>query len=191
MTNMKRWCFGSCCHHGKVRRLFTGICSGLHPETTGGFKPVSHPDFLPFLEEFEEFAVHNRSIQFTLGRRNMLARWRRHLRPLIYFNWNWMRDIILNKIWPERRYFWVCFGGLKLWWLRELNALQLQKTHANIKSTSKLRKHLYQFDNTCAANAHNTNKETHCKCSQHTHTQKERNAQVAQTTTKLPQQNEN
>ncbi len=39
-------------------------------------------------------------------------------------------------------------------WLRELNALQLQKTHANRKSTSKSRKHL-QFDSRCS------------KCSQH------------------------
>ncbi len=40
-------------------------------------------------------------------------------------------------------------------WPRELNALQLQKTHANRKSTSKSRKHLHQFDSKC------------CKCSQH------------------------
>uniref|UniRef100_A0A9J8CQ78 Fucolectin tachylectin-4 pentraxin-1 domain-containing protein n=1 Tax=Cyprinus carpio carpio TaxID=630221 RepID=A0A9J8CQ78_CYPCA len=38
----------------------------------------------------------------------------------------------------------------------ELNALQLQKTQANRKNTS--RKHLHQFDNTCPANAHNTTK---------------------------------
>ncbi len=31
-------------------------------------------------------------------------------------------------------------------WPRELNALQLQKTHANRKSTSKSRKHFHQFD---------------------------------------------
>ncbi len=41
-------------------------------------------------------------------------------------------------------------------WLRELNALQLQKTHANKKSTSKLRKHLHRFDSTHAANPHST-----------------------------------
>ncbi len=58
--------------------------------------------------------------------------------------------------------------------LRELKALQLQKTHENRKSTSKLRKHLHHFDGTYAANAHNT----------------KRNAQVSQTTLKLPQQNE-
>ncbi len=40
-------------------------------------------------------------------------------------------------------------------WPRELNALQLQKTHANRKSTSKSWKHLHQFDSRC------------CKCSQH------------------------
>ncbi len=34
-------------------------------------------------------------------------------------------------------------------WPRELNALQLQKTHANRKSTSKSRKHLHQFDSRC------------------------------------------
>ncbi len=38
-------------------------------------------------------------------------------------------------------------------WPRELNALQLQKTHVNRKSTSKSRKHLHQFDSRC------------CKCS--------------------------
>ncbi len=37
---------------------------------------------------------------------------------------------------------------------RALNALQLQKTHANRKSTSKSRKHLHQFDSRW------------CKCSQ-------------------------
>ncbi len=42
-----------------------------------------------------------------------------------------------------------------VWWPRELNMLQLQKTHANRKSTSKSRKHLHQFDSRC------------CKCSQH------------------------
>ncbi len=41
-----------------------------------------------------------------------------------------------------------CYGG------RE-SSLQLQKTHANRKSTSKSRKHLHQFDSRC------------CKCSQH------------------------
>ncbi len=40
-------------------------------------------------------------------------------------------------------------------WPRELNALQLQKTHAYRKSTSKSRKHLHQFDSRW------------CKCSQH------------------------
>ncbi len=60
---------------------------------------------------------------------------------------------------------WLC-----LRWPRELNALQLQKTYANRKSTSKSRKHLHQFDSRCckcsqrkqikkrAANAHNTTK---------------------------------
>ncbi len=55
-------------------------------------------------------------------------------------------------------------------WPRELNALQLQKTHANRKSTSKSRKHFHHFDSRCckcsqrkqikkhAANAHNTTK---------------------------------
>ncbi len=40
-------------------------------------------------------------------------------------------------------------------WMRELNALHLQKTHANRKSTRKSRKHLHQFDSRW------------CKCSQH------------------------
>ncbi len=55
-------------------------------------------------------------------------------------------------------------------WSRELNALQLQKTDANRKSTSKSRKHFHHFDSRwwkCsqhkqikkhAANAHNTTK---------------------------------
>ncbi len=47
----------------------------------------------------------------------------------------------------------------KVRWPRELNALQLQKTHTNRKSTSKSRKHLMLITK--------TNKETHCKCSQH------------------------
>lgn len=37
--------------------------------------------------------------------------------------------------------------GRHLRWPRELNALKLQKTRANRKSTSKSRKHLHQFDN--------------------------------------------
>ncbi len=40
-------------------------------------------------------------------------------------------------------------------WLRELNALQLQKTHSNRKITNKSRKHFHQFDSRW------------CKCSQH------------------------
>ncbi len=59
--------------------------------------------------------------------------------------------------------FGVKFGGIAyspasatfVRWLRELNALQLQKTHANRKSTSKSGKHLHQFDSRW------------CKCSQH------------------------
>ncbi len=43
---------------------------------------------------------------------------------------------------------------LNLRWPRELNALQLQKTHANRKSTSKSRKHFHNFDSRL------------CKCSQ-------------------------
>ncbi len=39
-----------------------------------------------------------------------------------------------------------------------------EKTHANRKTTCKLRKHLHQFDNACAVNTHNTkNKEACCK----------------------------
>ncbi len=60
------------------------------------------------------------------------------------------------------------FGFVR--WPRELNAQQLQKTHANRKSTSKSRKYFHQFDSRwckCsqyrqikkhAANAHNTTK---------------------------------
>ncbi len=36
---------------------------------------------------------------------------------------------------------------LPLRWPRELNTQQLRRTHANRQNTSKLRKHLYQFDN--------------------------------------------
>ncbi len=43
----------------------------------------------------------------------------------------------------------------RLRWPRELNALQLQKTRANRKSTSKSRKYFQQFDSRW------------CKCSQH------------------------
>ncbi len=58
------------------------------------------------------------------------------------------------------------------WWPRELNVLQLQKTNANRKSTSKSRKHHHQFDNTLNMTQHNmlttqTNKERQCKSSQH------------------------
>ncbi len=42
-------------------------------------------------------------------------------------------------------------------WPRDLNTLQLQKTNANRKSTSKSRTYLHQFDSRC------------CKCSQQTH----------------------
>ncbi len=51
-----------------------------------------------------------------------------------------------------------CPVRAKVKWPRELNVLQLKKTNANRKSTSKLREHLHQFDNTCAANTHNTTK---------------------------------
>ncbi len=47
-----------------------------------------------------------------------------------------------------------CFLSI-LRWPRELNALQLQKTHANRKSTSKSRKPFHHFDSRW------------CKCSQH------------------------
>ncbi len=67
-------------------------------------------------------------------------------------------------------------------WLRELNGLQLKKMDANRKSTSKLRKHLHQFDNKCAVNTQNTEKlckltiqpntEMHCKYLQHNQIQK-------------------
>ncbi len=52
-------------------------------------------------------------------------------------------------------------------WPRELNALQLQKTHAYRKSTSKSRKHLHQFDSRwCKCSQHKQIKK-HCKCSQY------------------------
>ncbi len=43
-------------------------------------------------------------------------------------------------------YIFSAFKRTKLWWPRELNMLQLQKTHTNRKSTSKSRKHLHQFE---------------------------------------------
>ncbi len=97
---------------------------------------------------------------------------------------------------------------------RELNALQLQKTHANRKSTSKLRKYL-QFDSTCAANTHNTTKyrnalqntnkckynnvvqiftirpNTETRCNTHNTTKNKNALQVAQTTMGGPQQCQN
>ncbi len=52
--------------------------------------------------------------------------------------------------------WWWCISQcVFLWWLRELNTLQLI-THANRKNASKLRTRLHQFDSTCAANTHNT-----------------------------------
>ncbi len=61
--------------------------------------------------------------------------------------------------------------------------LQLQKTHANRKSTSKLRKQLHQFDSTCAANTLNTTKYiTSCK---NPTKQAHRNVQVAKKHNKI------
>ncbi len=56
---------------------------------------------------------------------------------------------------PTRHQLAQNFKVLALRWPRELNALQLQKTHANRKSTSKSRKHFHHFDSRW------------CKCSQH------------------------
>ncbi len=54
-------------------------------------------------------------------------------------------------------------------WPRELKALQLQKTHANRKSTSKSRNHFSSFwQQMVQMFTTQTNKETHGKCSQHT-----------------------
>ncbi len=52
-------------------------------------------------------------------------------------------------------------------WPREINALQLQKTHANRKSTSKSRKHLHQCDRRCWKWSQHKQIKKHCKCSQH------------------------
>ncbi len=52
-------------------------------------------------------------------------------------------------------------------WPRELNVLQLQKTHANRKSTSKSRNRFHHFDSRwCKCSQHKQIKK-HCKCSQH------------------------
>ncbi len=68
------------------------------------------------------------------------------------------------------KYIIVCTFICIVWWPRELNALRLQKTHANRKSTSKSRKSFHQFDSRWrkrsqhkqvkkhTANAHNTTK---------------------------------
>lgn len=37
----------------------------------------------------------------------------------------------------------------------------LRKTHANRINTSKVRKHLHQFDDTCTGNTHNTSKDSY------------------------------
>ncbi len=52
-------------------------------------------------------------------------------------------------------------------WPRELNALQLQKTHANRKSTSKLRKDFHHFDSRWCKYSQHKQIKKHCKCSQH------------------------
>ncbi len=62
----------------------------------------------------------------------------------------WHRSVVYwNEAFMKHLGDKYCF----LRWPRELNALQLQKTHANRKSISKSRKHLHQFDSRC------------CKCS--------------------------
>ena len=60
--------------------------------------------------------------------------------------------------------------GVFLRWPWALTALQLKRTHAKRRNTSKLRKHLHQFDNTCAAFREHAAKTTtqhirkpHCK----------------------------
>ncbi len=47
-------------------------------------------------------------------------------------------------------------------WPRKLNVLQLQKTHANRKSTSKSRKHYHQFDSCIKCSQHNQMKDFIC-----------------------------
>ncbi len=56
---------------------------------------------------------------------------------------------------PTRHQLAQTFKVLALRWPRELNALQLEKTHANRKSSRKSRKHFHHFDSRW------------CKCSQH------------------------
>ncbi len=78
--------------------------------------------------------------------------------------------ILLIRFWQlisERPAAWVSskFPGpflSSLRWPRELNALQLQKTHANKKSTSKSRKYFHQFDRWCKCSQHN---QIHLICS--------------------------
>ncbi len=78
-----------------------------------------------------------------------------------------MRKSIRNWVWKTFKKtfltkstiicFYVCNFSINinqiLRWPRELNALQIEK------NTCKLRKQLHQFDNTCAANTHNTTKQ--------------------------------
>ncbi len=63
--------------------------------------------------------------------------------------------IFKNEVFLLLHFLLKTFKMMYVRWPRELNALQLQKTHANRKSTSKSRKHFHHFDSRW------------CKCSQH------------------------
>ncbi len=76
-----------------------------------------------------------------------------------------------------------CPVRAKVKWPRELNVLQLKKTNANRKSTSKLREHLHQFDNTCAANTHNQIQK--CTANTHSATKFKTALRAAQTTMEM------
>ncbi len=73
---------------------------------------------------------------------------------IISFNFSQLRVYIM-QLWGKKSELWVYMTQIAiLRWPSELNVLQLQKTHANRKSTSQSRKHLHQFDSRC------------CRCSQ-------------------------
>ncbi len=63
---------------------------------------------------------------------------------------NWVLDLIVAL---DTRWMWVP----DVRWPTGTNAQQLKKTHANRQNTSKLRKHLHQFDNTRRAFRKHTN----------------------------------
>ncbi len=90
-----------------------------------------------------------RNLEVWCSQTGLLYTWR----PLKTGSTRTSRFTVSPKTRTHRHLVFLKEGFIR--WPRELNALQLQKTHANRKSTSKSRKHLHQFDSRCS------------KCSQH------------------------